>query len=152
MARRWKLLGGGAVIAGALTYLVAGGIGDNLVYFVTPDELLAKGEAAYGAPVRLAGRVEPGSVKWDAEAVRLRFGLGEGGIVVPVESRGAPPQMFQEGIHVIVEGSLERGGLFRAHNLMVKHSNEYEPPAEGEPPPEVRYRQLMETGRPGGSP
>lgn len=152
MARRWKLLAGGAAIVGALTYLVAGGIGENLVYFVTPDELLARGDAAYGAPVRLAGRVVPGSVEWDARAVELRFRLVDAGTEIPVESRGAPPQMFQEGIHVVMEGSLERDGHFRAHSLMVKHSNEYEPPGEGEAPPEVRYRSLMEAGGPGGSP
>lgn len=150
MARRWKYLAGGAAIVAALVYLVAGGIGENLVYFVTPDELLAEGEAAYGSPVRLAGRVVPGSVEWDARAVRLRFRLAEADTEVPVESRGAPPQMFQEGIHVIVEGSLERDGLFRAHNLMVKHSNEYEPPREGEVPPDVRYRELMGDGTGGG--
>ena len=150
MAERWKFLAGGAVIAAALTYLVAGGIGDNLVYFVTPQELLARGDAAYEAPVRLAGRVVPGSVEWNAEEIDLRFSLTEEGTTVPVRSKGAPPQMFQDGIHVIVEGSLGRDGLFQAHNVMVKHSNEYEPPAEGEPPPEVRYQELM--GHPGGDP
>lgn len=148
MSRRLKIGVGSAVIVGALGYLIAGGIGGNLVYYVTPAELLAKGDAALGAPVRLSGRVVPGSVRWDAEAVRLRFRLAEEGTEIPVESEGAPPQMFQDGTRVIVEGELEDGGLFRAHTLMVKHSNEYEPPRDGEPPPEVRYRDLVD-GEPG---
>ena len=33
-------------------------------------------------------------------------------------------------------------GVFRSHNLMVKHSNEYRAPHEGEKPAEY-YRQLF---------
>lgn len=146
MGRRWTGLLGGGVIAGTLVYLVAGGIGDNLVYFLTPSELLAKGEAAYGASLRLSGTVVPGSVEWNPDELELRFRLTDGTSTVPVESSGAPPQMFQDGIQVVVEGSLGRDGLFRAHNVMVKHSNEYAPPEEGEKAP-VRYRSLLEGGR-----
>jgi len=146
MRSRWKLVAGGAVVVAVLTWLVGGGIGDNLVYFLTPRELLARGERAYGSSVRLEGRVESGSVKWNADSLRLRFRITQDGVAIPVESEGAPPQMFQDGIHVVVEGTLDRAGLFRAHELMVKHSNEYQPPREGDPPPEVRYHQLLTSG------
>lgn len=146
MHKRWRILAGGAVVVGVLGYLVAGGIGQNIVYFLTPKELLARGEAAYGSPVRLEGKVVPGSVKWNADSLRLRFRVTEDGVTIPVESQGAPPQMFQDGIHVVLEGSLDRAGLFRAHDLMIKHSNEYQPPRQGEPPPEVRYHELLSAG------
>lgn len=130
------------VLAG-FGYLMYGGIGENLVYFVTPGELLAKGEAAYERPVRLGGQVAPGTVEWDAAAIDLRFTLQDADGTVPVSSRNAPPAMFREGQGVIVEGRLTRAGLFEASNLMVKHSNEYRAPEDGHPAPEEMYRSLI---------
>ncbi|MGD8869374.1 MAG: cytochrome c maturation protein CcmE, partial [Gemmatimonadales bacterium] len=56
-------------------YFAFGGLGRSLVYFWTPTELLAEGDAAYGTSVRLGGMVEPGSVRWNAETQELRFRL-----------------------------------------------------------------------------
>ena len=129
-------------ILGAFGYLVAGGIGDNLVYFVTPSELLAKGSRAYDAPVRLGGQVEPGTVRWDADRLDLRFRLTDGLKSVAVQSKGAPPQMFRDGMGVVVEGRYTQAGVFQSTNLMIKHSNEYRAPTSGEKPQEA-YRTLI---------
>ena len=59
---RTILIAGAVVVVAAFAYLLSGKIGSNLVYFYTPSELLAQGEKAYGAPVRLGGQVVPGSV------------------------------------------------------------------------------------------
>ncbi len=72
------IIGGGVMFAAAFAYLLFGGIGNNLVYFLTPSELLAKGPAAYDTPVRLGGQVVPGSVVWDAPNVDLRFTMQDG--------------------------------------------------------------------------
>lgn len=133
---------GGAVVLIVFAYLVWGGIGENLVYFLTPSELLAKGPTAYGSNVRLGGMVDSGSVRWDPERLELRFRLRDDERTVEVQSSGAPPQMFTEGIGVVVEGVWTPEGVFRSHNLMVKHSNEYRPPEHGERPAEY-YRQLF---------
>ena len=123
---------GAIVILGGFTYLVYGGIGENIVYFVTTGELKDKGNEAYDAPVRLGGMVVPGTVKWNAEALDLRFEMTDGkGNNQIVHSTKAPPQMFKEGQGVVVEGKLTRSGVFESDNLMVKHSNEYKtPPAD----------------------
>lgn len=137
------LVAGGAVVLSAFGYLVYGGIGDNIVYFLTPAELLEKGEAAYDAPVRLGGMVVPGSVEWDAEAINLTFRMKDTGEeTIEVHSNKAPPQMFRENMGVVVEGKLTRAGVFEASTLMVKHSNEYSAPQEGEDLHE-KYRSLM---------
>ena len=44
--RRIGFVVGLVVILSGFAYLLYGGIGENLVYFVTPTELLEKGEAA----------------------------------------------------------------------------------------------------------
>ncbi|HEX6939572.1 MAG TPA: cytochrome c maturation protein CcmE [Longimicrobiales bacterium] len=140
--RRLGLAVGLVVILGGFAYLLYGGIGDNLVYFLTPTELVEKGEAAYDTPVRLGGQVAPGSVVWDAEALDLRFKITDGAQTLDVHSTGAPPQMFRDGIGVVVEGRYTRAGVFESTNLMVKHSNEYRPPPEGHAPEEM-YRTLL---------
>jgi cytochrome c-type biogenesis protein CcmE len=131
------------VALGAFGYLLYGGIGENIVYFLTPQELLARGTKGYDVPVRLGGQVVPGSVKWDADALDLRFALTDGTRQVDVQSRGAPPQMFRDGIGVVVEGRYKRSGVFESTNLMVKHSNEYRAPKPGEAPPHEVYKSLI---------
>jgi cytochrome c-type biogenesis protein CcmE len=141
--RRPKRLGLGlglVAVLGAFGYLIAGGIGDNLVYFVTPSELLARGPSGYDAPVRLGGEVKPGTVQWNADELDLKFELTDGTADVFVHSRGAPPQMFRDGMGVVVEGKMTAAG-FQSTNLMVMHSNEYRAPVEGNAPKD-RYHQL----------
>ena len=130
-----------AAILATFAYLVYGGIGENLVYFLTPEELVARGDEAYDVPVRLGGQVVPGSVVWNAEAVDLKFAISDGAKTIPVHSSGAPPQMFRDGIGVVVEGRYHRAGTFESTSVMVKHSNEYRAPKPGEKPAEM-YRSL----------
>jgi cytochrome c-type biogenesis protein CcmE len=142
------LIIGAIVVLAGFTYLLTGGISSNIVYFLTPGELLGKGPSAYDAPVRLGGQVVPGTVRWDADALDLRFTVqDEAGRQVDVHSRVAPPQMFREGMGVVVEGRYTRAGVFESDNLMVKHSNEYRAPAEGHDPKEA-YKSLMENSTP----
>jgi cytochrome c-type biogenesis protein CcmE len=138
-----------ALVLAGFGYLIYGGIGDNLVYFLTPDELVERGELVYDAPIRLGGLVVPGTVEWDADAIDLRFamvGEDDGQAAVRVHSRKAPPQMFREGMGVVVEGRMRASGVFEASNLMVMHSNEYRAPEHGEKPADV-YRSLVPTSQ-----
>jgi cytochrome c-type biogenesis protein CcmE len=131
------------VVLSGFGYLMYGGIGDNLVYFHTPGELLALGSDAYEKPFRLGGQVVPGTVSWNAADLDLRFTLQDEDGVIEVQSRKAPPAMFREGQGVIVEGKLNRAGVFESSNLMVKHSNEYRPPEDHEQLPADKYRDLI---------
>ena len=145
-SKRNFIIGGVVVFIGAFAYLMFGGIGSNLVYFLTPSELLAKGTSVYDTPLRLGGQVVPGSVNWNAANVDLRFMMQDGKAQVPVHSHGAPPQMFRDGIGVVVEGKYLSNGTFEATNLLVKHSNEYKPPKDGQKPSEM-YKSLMKGGQ-----
>ncbi len=142
--RRKRILpiAGVVVILATLIFMFYGGIGSNLVYFLTPGELLARGEKAYDRPVRLGGQIEAGSVTWDAAALDLRFRMTDGTQAVTVHARSVPPPMFRPGIGVVVEGKLGRSGIFESHSIMVKHSNEYRAPHPGEKPEEM-YKSLI---------
>ncbi|MGH7575863.1 MAG: cytochrome c maturation protein CcmE [Longimicrobiales bacterium] len=142
--RRLGILVGAVIILIGFTYLLSGQIGTNLVYFLTPAEALAKGPSIYGEPIRLGGLVQPKSVAWNAEALDLRFTMiGEetGGPELRVHASKAPPAMFREGMGVVVEGRMTRAGIFESTNLMVKHSNEYRAPEDGQHPGDM-YRTL----------
>ena len=133
---------GAAVIMLAFGYLIWGGIGENLVYFLTPAELLAKGNAVVDAPVRLGGMVEANTIEWNADTRELRFKLTDGDSAVRILSMGVPPQMFNDGQGVVVEGVYRGDGVFHSNKLMIKHNNEYRAPAPGSQPAEY-YRELF---------
>jgi cytochrome c-type biogenesis protein CcmE len=141
---KWGALAAVGVLVIAFGWLIYGGLDSNVVYFLTPKELLAKGAEGYDKPVRLGGQVKPGSVVWDDKALDLRFAVTDGTGEVAVHSHGAPPQMFKDGQGVVVEGRYGRDGVFNSTSLMVKHSNEYKAPKKGERPSEM-YKSLMKS-------
>ncbi len=141
---KWGALAAVGVLVIAFAWLIYGGLDSNVVYFLQPKELLAKGADGYDRPVRLGGQVKPGSVVWDDKALDLRFVVTDGTSEIKVHSKGAPPQMFKDGQGVVVEGRYGRDGVFNSTNLMVKHSNEYKAPKSGERPSEM-YKSLMKS-------
>ncbi len=141
---KWGALAAVGVLVIAFAWLIYGGLDSNVVYFLQPKELLAKGADGYDRPVRLGGQVKPGSVVWDDKALDLHFVVTDGTSEIKVHSKGAPPQMFKDGQGVVVEGRYGRDGVFNSTNLMVKHSNEYKAPKSGERPAEM-YKSLMKS-------
>lgn len=132
MKKRFALCAIG--VAGlALLVITIGGIGENLVYYWGPTELRNAGTHARGATIRLGGLVAAGSVRYVNETSLLEFDVTDMQNIVHVRSTGVPPQMFREGIGVVVEGTMTRAGHFESSRLMVKHGNEYQAPTAGEP-------------------
>ena len=131
LQRRLFLVGALVVAGGALGAVAFGNMGENLVYYWDPTQLVAAGEDGVGATVRLGGVVKPGTVDWRPAENALAFEVTDGKATVRVKATGAPPQMFREGIGVVVEGTLTEAGTFESDRLMVKHSNEYKAPPEG---------------------
>lgn len=122
------------VAGGALAGLAWGNLGENLVYYWSPSELVARKDAALGVTVRLGGMVVPGSFDLTKCNPGCTFVVTDGKSEVTVQSEGMPPQMFREGQGVVVEGTTDKTGVFHTDRIMVKHSNEYQPPKEGEKP------------------
>jgi len=129
--RRLFLVGALAVSGVGLGVVAFGNLGENLVYYWDPTQLVEAGDKAEGATVRLGGVVEAETVVWVEDANELSFQVTDTKHSVAVINRGAPPQMFREGIGVVVEGTMGADGVFQSDRLMVKHSNEYRAPEEG---------------------
>ncbi len=148
-ARNRLIAVGAILVAGAaLSWIAFGNIGDNLVYYWKPSEMVAQGDKAYGATVRLGGVVVPGSVNWNPDHTALTFQVADshtpGAVKVTVKSEQTPPQMFREGIGVVVESSFQNDQVFRTSRLMVNHSNEYRAPTDGGMPDDAWKKSLSQ--------
>jgi cytochrome c-type biogenesis protein CcmE len=129
------------VAAIAFAVIAGSGISRNLVYYWSPTDLTHAGDRAYGATIRLGGQVAPGSIRM-GNGSALDFDVTDRKATVHVRSNGVPPQMFREGIGVVVEGTMTRGGYFQSDRLMVSHNNEYRAPKAGEP---INAKALIRT-------
>jgi cytochrome c-type biogenesis protein CcmE len=130
--RPWGVLVLVAVVLVVVAYLAFSSIGNALVYYLTPSELLDRGEAAVGETVRLGGQVATGSVS--GPATDLTFVLTDGDAEITVHSTVAPTRSFREGSGAVVEGALGADGVFEATQVIVKHDENYEaPPPGGQP-------------------
>ena len=141
------------MIAAAVGYLIYSAARETSAYYVTMDEFLPKREALAGQPLRLAGRVTTGSVKWNPRTLDLAFaiepipprekpddatrvaaqvsgslatsGTAQGAVHLPVSYNGILPDMFADGRDVIVEGKFQ-DGTFHAKSLLTTCPSKYE--------------------------
>ena len=121
------------LVVGSLGWVAARAVSGNLVYYVTPTELLSKGDAAPGDRIRLGGLVDRGSVSRLGDH-RIRFVVSDGSTRMTVIATGSVPELFRSGQGVIVEGVYGSDGAFHADTLLVKHAEVYRPPEPGETP------------------
>jgi cytochrome c-type biogenesis protein CcmE len=123
----------GLVVVAALVYLGFVAFRGAAMYYLTVDELQARGDAAYDDQVRVTGMVVEGSAEKDSETNTLHFALADkDGTSLPVVYSGAVPDAFKQGSDVVVEGSLKRTGTFEADTLLVKCPSKYEAETDSE--------------------
>ena len=130
--RPWGILILVAVVLVVIGYLAFSSVGNALVYYLTPTELLERGTPAVGDAVRLGGLVEEGSVS--GPATDLSFVVTDGESRIEVHSTVAPTRSFREGSGAVVEGELRTDGIFEATQVIVKHDENYEAPPSGDVP------------------
>lgn len=111
----------GALILGALAYLVLASLPQGTIYYQTVGELQQKEQAAGGGePVRVAGLVADGSIERDAASNLLTFEVQDGNYRMPVAYSGVVPDIFGPDIEVVVEGKRDADGVFQAQTLLAK--------------------------------
>jgi len=124
MRRYGKFVIPAVLIVGVLVVLMVN-LASSLVYYNTPAEVLAR--EANDSRLRLAGRVTPGTVV-EQDATVL-FAVEDCDKAVLVVHTGVPPQLFAEGIGVVLEGTWD-GDVFASDTLLVKHDEQYRADAE----------------------
>jgi cytochrome c-type biogenesis protein CcmE len=122
-----------AIIIMALGYLAYTGVQDSKSYYVTIKELNGMGNGAYSKRLRVAGNVQPGSIK--RQGTHLEFLLVEQDRTLPVVYNGseAPPDTFKDNAQALAEGKFGRDGVFRATNIQAKCASKYAPKQPGQP-------------------
>src|SRR5919109_2709416 len=115
------------VILIALAYLAYTGVQESKSYYVTIKELRGMGDGAYSKRLRVAGNVQPGSIK--RTGTKVEFILVENDLTLPVVYNGteAPPDTFKDDSQAMAEGRFGRDGVFHANQLQAKCASKYAP-------------------------
>jgi cytochrome c-type biogenesis protein CcmE len=127
-----KFIVGAALIVGSVGFLIAEGVKQTGVYFLTPTELAAKTAAdptfVENVGFKLGAKVVPGSVHRDPAARRIEFQVSDGVKTYPVTYQGLVPDTFTDAddIEVVVEGRLGGDGIIRATDVLAKCGSRYE--------------------------
>jgi len=113
---RLRWLGLAAVLVACVGYLIYSATGSSAEYYQTIAEARAHPS---DRDVRVLGVVQDDIVRSDG-GLQVRFTAAGDGQTMPVDYRGALPDIFRPGAQVVVEGRVERDGVFHATTLQTK--------------------------------
>jgi cytochrome c-type biogenesis protein CcmE len=121
------------VILVSMGFLAYTGVQDSKSYYVTIKELRGMGDGVYSKRLRVAGNVQPGSIK--RSGTRVEFMLIEQDQTLPVVYTGteAPPDTFKDNSQALADGGFGRDGVFHAKQLQAKCASKYAPQKPGAP-------------------
>jgi cytochrome c-type biogenesis protein CcmE len=115
------------VILLALGYLAYTGVQESKSYYVTIKELRGMGNSAYTKRLRVAGNVQPGSIK--RSGTNVNFTLVENTELLNVVYNGTEPlpDTFKDDAQALAEGSFSHDGVFYAKQVQAKCASKYAP-------------------------
>src|SRR5579859_3583711 len=133
---RWGLVVAGAVVVAVIGYFAFSGIGDALVYYRTPTEVLAMGPDERGHTIRLGGLVQQGTLT--CSNGQVAFTLTDGTNAIPVRNAAnVAVQCPKMNAGAVVEGTLGADGSFAATEILIKHNEVYVVPTQGAVPSHI---------------
>jgi cytochrome c-type biogenesis protein CcmE len=146
-----KFVIGGVMILGAVVFLIWTATATNLEFFMTVDELNAKGQNVVDKNLRVSGAVIGDSIQYDPQSLTLSFDVAhvpadspdiatEGGLAEalhqavtdPARARmkvvyvGVKPDLLRNEAQAIMTGHLGADGVFHAEELLLKCPTRYE--------------------------
>lgn len=146
-----KFVIGGVLILGAVVFLIWTATAASAEYFLTIDELNAKGSSIVDKNLRVSGAVIGDSIQYDAPNLTLSFEVAdvpadnvalktEGGlaealhqaVMDPSRARmkvvyvGPKPDLLRNEAQAIMTGHLGADGTFYAEELLLKCPTRYE--------------------------
>lgn len=123
--KKIQLVIGGIIIFGGIAGLIVYSFNQSLVYDHSVAEYLAD-RSLHHAECRIYGKVKPASIVRLASGIGISFEVTDGERSIPVSFAREVPDTFKENGDVVVEGSLDTSGVFRARNLLAKCPSKYE--------------------------
>lgn len=122
--KRLAIIAGLGVVLALATTLVLIALRDQIVFFYSPSDVIARDVAA-GTPIRLGGLVKEGT--WLRDGQDNTFSVTDNGADIVAHYTGILPDLFREGQGVVAEGSMQPDGSFIATNVLAKHDENYIP-------------------------
>jgi len=126
---RLKFIVVGALMLGAISYLMFSGISDSMVYYYTVSEALDMEQELSNRGIRVSGYVQAGSIRKDNSQSQVEFLVfeKESDQTLPVIYQGIIPDTFKDNAEVLVEGMYRsEEGRFHANVLLAKCPSKYE--------------------------
>ena len=148
---RFKFILGGLFILVAVVYLIYSSTQQSAEYFMTVDELKAKGNNVVDKSLRLSGAVIGDTIQYDPQTLTLTFQVAQvpgdnavieaqGGLAAvlkaavadPTRARmtvvyiGPKPDLLRNEAQAIMTGHLGADGIFYADELLLKCPTKYE--------------------------
>jgi len=148
---RVKFIIGFLLMAVAVVYLIASSTQAAAQYYLTVDELAAKGDSILGRDLKISGAVDGGSINYDPETLTLRFTIANvpgdldeieqaGGLAqvlhqavsdpnscrLQVVYVGPKPDLLRDEAQAILTGRMGEDGVFQAGELLLKCPTRYE--------------------------
>lgn len=124
--KKIKFAVGGVVIALTIVYLIYTGIQSASAYFLTVDELYAKGDTMLNRTIRVAGDVDAATIDFNNRDLILKFDVtSDTGQRMNVVFNGPKPDQMRQGAEAILEGKYN-GNHFVADSLLLKCPSRYE--------------------------
>ena len=133
-ARKYRLYGALLIMVGVgiALGLILYALRQNINLYWTPsqlqEQLQAKNQSVYTHSFRLGGLVKPGSLVFAPQGLGVDFIIQDLQRQTRVVYQGILPTLFKEGKGVIVQGMLNKEGLFIAEEVLAKHDEKYAPP------------------------
>jgi cytochrome c-type biogenesis protein CcmE len=115
------------LVVGALGFVVSQALSSASLYFYNADEAVEKRDELGDKRFRLQGTVLGDTIDLDEAQDTVDFTVAYDGVRVDVHHEGSPPELFEAGIPVVLEGRWDPSGdFFDSDRILVKHSEQYE--------------------------
>ncbi|MDG2088043.1 MAG: cytochrome c maturation protein CcmE [Arenicellaceae bacterium] len=115
---------------GITSLLALNAFRSNLMYFLTPAEMVA-GDYPEQGMYRLGGMVVEGSINRLENGITVEFDLTDYEQTITVRYTGILPDLFREGQGIVAHGRIENQ-LFTAEEVLAKHDESYMAPEVAE--------------------
>jgi cytochrome c-type biogenesis protein CcmE len=127
MSLNAKLAVGTVTVAIATAYLAYLGASSSWRYYVHVDECVEGLDALQGCRLRVNGRVGANSLQIRDDRRLAHVVLRGERAEIRVSCTGLLPDNLTEEMDVVVEGTLEDGGLLRGDKVLTRCASKYEP-------------------------
>ena len=146
-----KFFIGGVLILGAVVFLIWSATASTSEYFLTIDELNAKGSSIVEKNLRVSGAVIGDSIQYDPQTLTLTFEVAQvpgdnavieaqGGLAAVLHEAvldpsrahmkvvyvGPKPDLLRNEAQAIITGYVDADGVFHADELLLKCPTKYE--------------------------